>query len=93
VNGNQIRLLRWIVDRYDADEEPVVPAKAAAQFEGDIKTLCDSFDSLESNCLLAAVEGGYRPTITARELLELDIDDDTLVILDPEPGADESASQ
>jgi predicted transcriptional regulator len=93
VNGNQIRLLRWIVDRYDADEEPVVPAEAAAQFESDMETLCDSFDSLESNCLLAAVEGGYRPTITARELLELDIDDDTLVILDPEPGADESASQ
>jgi len=30
---------------------------------------------------------GYRPTVTARELLELDVDEKLLLILDVEPDA------
>jgi predicted transcriptional regulator len=93
VTGNKIRLLAWLVDRYDATEQPVTPREAADRFDSDIETASDTFDSLESDCLLAAVEGGYRPTITARELLELDIDDDTFLIVDTDPDGEELADK
>jgi predicted transcriptional regulator len=82
VHGNRIRLLTWLVDRYDTEEQPVTPAEVA-----------NRFDSLESQCLLATVEGGYRPTVTARELLELDIDDDTFLVLDTGPENEECAER
>ncbi len=86
VNGNKLRLLRWLVDRYDTEREPVTPAEVAEHFDGDTGAVDDALDSLESRCLLATAGDGYRPTVTARELLELDIDDDTFLILDTEPG-------
>jgi predicted transcriptional regulator len=93
VHENKIQLLTWLVDHYDATEQPVTPTAAADRFDNDIEIVRDVFDSLESDCLLASVEGGYRPTVTARELLELDIDDDTFLILDTEPDYEERASE
>jgi len=88
MNGNRIRLLTWLVGRYDAEERPVTPAEVADRFDSDMRTVDDALDSLESQCLLATADGGYRPTVTARELLELDVDDDTLLILDTGPEGD-----
>jgi len=36
--------------------------------------------------LLGWRDGDYRPTVTARELLELDIDEDELLFLDCDPA-------
>jgi predicted transcriptional regulator len=93
VTGNRIRLLAWLVDRYDTEEQPVTPAEAANRFDSDIRTVDDALDSLESQCLLATVGSGYRPTVTARELLELDVDDDTFLVLDTGPENDECAER
>jgi predicted transcriptional regulator len=82
MDENQLRALSWIVDEYDSRETPVTPADCAAHFESDIDAVRSCFENLESKCLLKQLDGGYRPTVTARELLDLDIDDDAVLILD-----------
>lgn len=85
MDENQLRALSWTVDRYDKQDRPVRPVDVADQFGSEIDAVRSCFDDLEAKCLLAQVDGGYRPTITARELLELDLDDDAVLILDTEP--------
>lgn len=80
-----IRLLLELVDQYDEAGTPITPESVAAAVETDPETVRASFEDFESKHLLKPVDGGYRPTITARELLALDIDDDALVILDAQP--------
>jgi predicted transcriptional regulator len=83
MSENQIEVLSRVVDRYDTENRPVTPAEIATTTGSDVETVRSCFENLEANCLLTAVDGGgYRPTITARELLELDVDDDTFLILD-----------
>jgi len=92
MSHNQLRILSRVVDRYDADQQPVTPAGIANATATDVEEIRACFDSLEENCLLTTVDdGGYRPTVTARELLELDIDEDSLLVLDTcpdEPATD-----
>jgi predicted transcriptional regulator len=86
MSEKQIEVVSWIVDRYDANQQPVTPAEVANHTGSDVETLRSCFENLEANCLLTTVDGGgYRPTVTARELLELDVDDDTFLILDTCP--------
>lgn len=82
---NHVQVLSWVVEEYDTGEQPVTPGDVASHFESDIDTARACFEKLEANCLLTTIEGGYRPTITARELLELDLDDDPLLIVDTDP--------
>lgn len=83
VTRNQLQVLAWFVDRYDAAEQPVTPAEAADHFGIDADTARSCFEEFESNHLLQTVDGqGYRPTVTARELLELDFDDTEFLVLD-----------
>lgn len=80
-----MQVLSETVTRYDTQEEPVTPEELAETVEGDIETVRGCFEEFESKHLLKCVEGGYRPTVTARELLELDVPDSTLLVLDVEP--------
>ncbi|MFT4920993.1 MAG: putative transcriptional regulator [Haloarculaceae archaeon] len=85
MDESQLRALSWIVEQYDTQEAPVTPADVTDHFQSDIDAVRSCFDNLESKCLLKRLDGGYRPTVTAQELLDLDIDDDTVLILDTEP--------
>jgi predicted transcriptional regulator len=86
MSHNQLQILSRVVDRYEADEQPATPAEIANATGTDIEEIRACFDNLEENCLLTTVDdGGYRPTVTARELLELDIDEESLLILDTCP--------
>ena len=82
---SQIRVLSETVSRYDARGEPVTPTELAATMGMDTDEVRTCFEDFESKHLLKRVEGGYRPTVTARELLELDVSEETLLILDTEP--------
>ena len=78
-----LKLLAHIVERYGDDERPVTPATLSDVVDADESAIEVCLEELKTNELLAPVDGGYRPTTTARELLELDIDlEDALVILD-----------
>lgn len=85
-----LAVLAHVVEWYDDDQQPVTLAALAATLDADEAAIRDCLDQLVANDLLAPVADGYRPTITARELLELDIDfEESLVVLDfdtPESG-------
>jgi len=76
-------LLAFVAEQYDARERPVTAVDAAAAFDTSMECVSRLFRRLRDCELLAAVEGGYRPTVTGREYLALDIDDGT-VIVDPQ---------
>lgn len=74
------RLLEFVVETYDERNDPVLPADIAAQFDISTPEATRQLDRLH-DCELVATEGdGYRPTVTARELLELDVDDEFVVV-------------
>ncbi len=83
---SEMQILSRTVTRYETQGEPVTPAGLAAEMEAETEVIRTCFDDFESKYLLKQTEGGYRPTVTAHELLELDIEHDDLVILDTEPG-------
>jgi predicted transcriptional regulator len=80
-----MEILSEAVTAYDARDRPVTPTDVAEATSVDLDAIRATFEEFESKHLLKRVESGYRPTVTARELLELDIDDDALLILDAEP--------
>jgi DNA-binding IclR family transcriptional regulator len=73
-------LVEFVVTTYEELERPLTPADAATRFAVDRATAEDCFDRLVECQLLATVDDGYRPTVTARELLELDIDDEFVIV-------------
>lgn len=81
---SQIDLLAAIVERYDECEQPVKPVEFA-RTPTQLQSIRDCFEDFESKYLLAREDGHYRPTVTARELLELDIEDNEVLLLDCEP--------
>ncbi|RXK51148.1 hypothetical protein [Halorientalis pallida] len=78
------RLLEFVVATYDEVDRPLTPADAAARLEVGHQRADDCFERFAECELLATVDGGYRPTVTARELLDLDVDDE-FVIVDATP--------
>lgn len=86
MTGFQLEVLSCIVDRYDAGNGPVTAASVASDVDCDVRTIQSCLRDLEAYDLIARVEaGGYRPTITGREMLELDLREDSILILDIEP--------
>jgi len=81
---SQLDLLAAIVDRYDQSGQPVKP-EDFARTPTQLRAIRDCFEDFESKYLLAREDGDYRPTVTTRELLELDIEDDELLLLDCDP--------
>lgn len=74
------RLLEYVVATYDDLDRPLTLADAATQFGVTREKADECFDRLVECELLAMADEGYRPTITARELLELNIDDEFVVV-------------
>jgi len=71
-----------VVDQHEDSEEPV-PARAVAESQGvPEESVSQSLESLCEFELLEPTERGYRPTVTARELLALDIELDDVLALD-----------
>jgi len=71
-----------IVDQYEESEEPVTARAVAESQDVSREVLTQSLESLCEFELLKPTERGYRPTVTAKELLALDIELDDAVVLD-----------
>lgn len=83
-DSSDLQLLSLVVETYD-EEGPVTPAMISPRIEGGLASVRECFERFEDCELVVAVEGGYRPTVTARELLELDIDAGEKLIFDIAP--------
>jgi len=66
-------VLVTIRDKYDAVNEPVCPQQIATAVGTPPKQIRPILESLYRNEFLAKTERGYRPTVTAREFLELEV--------------------
>lgn len=73
-------ILSFAVRTYDESEEPLGPSAVADRFGLSPETAAERCERLVDCELLAAENGGYRPTVTGRELLALDIDDEFVVV-------------
>lgn len=74
-------VLVTVVDHYEESDAPVTARAVAESQAAPAAELSRSLDSLCEFELLESTEDGYRPTVTARELLALDIElDDALVV-------------
>lgn len=78
-------LLAFVVKSYDEHGRPVTTADATARFDADRAAVESGFGTLVDCELVAGVDRGYRPTVTGRELLDLDMTGD-LVIVDANGG-------
>ena len=80
------RILERLVTLYETHKNPVTTTELARQLDVRPSIVDDHLHSLEQCELLKeSVEGmGYEPTITAHELLALDLGEDGLVVVDCE---------
>jgi predicted transcriptional regulator len=74
------RILAALVARYDERGSPLSPAVLADAVDGDPRAVERCLDRLVGCELAAAEPEGYRPTVTGREFLDLDIDDGFAVV-------------
>lgn len=76
--------LSTIVSMYERTDRPIQPDRLVDEFELDRSEITQQLHWLYAHHLLkpAPNAAGYVPTDTAFELLELELDDDTLIILD-----------
>lgn len=82
-NGNPFDLLEAFVSTHEEEGKPITVGELATQLGENPADVAEGLQSLKSYELVQHPDGeGYVPTITARELLELDIDTDTFLILD-----------
>lgn len=80
MNVSPYRLLETAVSQYDGTEQPLTPAAVAAHIDAPPAAVEEAFDRFVECELLVAAEDGFVPTITARELLELNLDGEFVVI-------------
>jgi len=67
-------ILERVVARYDETGVPVTPAGTAERADASVAEVRSLFDRFADCELLVRVDEGYRPTVTARELVALDVD-------------------
>jgi hypothetical protein len=77
------RLLEFVATAYDEHDDPITPATAADEFDTTTAVVAERFERLADCELVRRVEGGYRPTVTGREFLALDLDEG-VVVVDPQ---------
>jgi predicted transcriptional regulator len=75
-----------LVELADDTGEPVGEATLAAALAVPSPELAGPLDSLAAFDLVAETGEGYRPTVTARELLAADIELDDALVLDTVEG-------
>ena len=79
------RLLERVVATYDREERPVALATIADGLAREPEEVRECLEALAAVELVVGVgPDTYRPTITARELLELDVADERLLVVDPD---------
>jgi len=71
-----------VVDCYEGFGDPVTAQRVADSLGVSTAALSEPLESLRAFELVARTDGGYRPTVTARELLALDVELDDAVVLD-----------
>jgi len=82
MDKSSYRLLEQVVAQYDETDGAVSPDRLATAVDEDLTSVGKRLARLERCELLTTVDGGVRPTVTARELLALDIDDPDLLVID-----------
>lgn len=75
-------VLAEVVDRYDRTGEPVAARELRESLDVSGSALDQPLDSLCEFELLERTARGYRPTVTGRELLALDIELEDVLVLD-----------
>ena len=76
-------VLAAVVDRYESTAQPVTEREIAPAFRRDRTAIAERLDRLVECELLTRVGGGYRPTVTGREFLELDVECGPIIV-DPD---------
>jgi predicted transcriptional regulator len=71
-----------VVDQYQDSNEPVTARSIAQSQDIPEEALTQPLESLCEFELLESTEQGYRPTVTAREFLALDVQADDVLVLD-----------
>jgi predicted transcriptional regulator len=82
---HRYRLLEYVVERYDQCERPVTPGEVASQLDIEESVAAHCLTAFTDCHLVVAESEGYRPTITARELLALNSDG---AVVDSRPDSD-----
>lgn len=81
------RLLEYVVEKYDEQSRPVSADSLSEEDWTDADGLEAHLASLEECGLIEeADDSAFRPTVTAREFLALDVDPDQFIIVDSETG-------
>jgi predicted transcriptional regulator len=73
-------VLATLVDRYDSSTTPVSVTTLAGALDAEEETVSQRVSRLVACELAAPAAGGYRPTVTGRELLALDVEDGPVIV-------------
>jgi predicted transcriptional regulator len=83
-SGRKRRVLRTLVDIADENGGSVHVSRVAESMECGPAAVRAALDSLRSyEFVRTAGDGRYEPTVTGREFLTLDIDEESFVVVDP----------
>jgi predicted transcriptional regulator len=86
MNRKNCPVLSAVVERYDRTGEPVSPSPVASALEREEESVASRLSQLVACELLAPTGDGYRPTVTGREFLELDVECGPLIVDTDESG-------
>lgn len=76
-------MLQTLVAISDETQGSVEATRIAGSVEDDLPAVREALDSLRSYEFVKTTgEGWYEPTVTGREFLALDIDDESFVLVD-----------
>lgn len=76
------RLLRALIAEADQCDGPVGPGRLAERVDPGEPRVREALEFFASNRLATRRDAGYEPTVTARELLAVDLDDEAFMIID-----------
>jgi len=80
VNPTKTEVLEAVVVCYDNRGRHVSAKTVAEHLEAEQDVLADALHTLENCEMIAGKDGQYRPTITGREFLELDLDEGFAIV-------------
>lgn len=76
------RLLELLVSLHDRHERPIGVDELTDRLDADQTAIRDQLVALCSYELVESDRNGWVPTVTGRELLALDVDQDEFIIID-----------